>query len=69
MAGPVPAIHVFASSTKEDVDARDKPGHDGANVDQRQMAHAFPIPFSNTILSVVIARLVRAIQYSRDDRD
>jgi hypothetical protein len=28
MAGLVPAIHVFAASTKEDVDARDKPGHD-----------------------------------------
>jgi hypothetical protein len=33
MAGLVPAIHDFARdysfSTKEDVDARDKPGHDG----------------------------------------
>jgi hypothetical protein len=29
MAGLVPAIHVFASfSEKEDMDARDKPGHD-----------------------------------------
>ena len=28
MAGLVPAIHVFAQ-TKEDVDARDKRGHDG----------------------------------------
>jgi hypothetical protein len=27
MAGLVPAIHVLAA--KEDVDARDKPGHDG----------------------------------------
>jgi len=27
MAGLVPAIHVFGSK-KEDVDARDKPGHD-----------------------------------------
>jgi len=27
MAGLVPAIHVLASS-KKDVDARDKPGHD-----------------------------------------
>jgi hypothetical protein len=24
-----PAIHVFTASAKEDVDARDKPGHDG----------------------------------------
>jgi hypothetical protein len=28
MAGLVPAIHVFSEQTKEDVDARDKPGHD-----------------------------------------
>jgi membrane glycosyltransferase len=28
MAGLVPAIHVFAAPTKEDVDAQDKPGHD-----------------------------------------
>jgi hypothetical protein len=28
MAGLVPAIHVFAAARK-DVDARDKPGHDG----------------------------------------
>jgi hypothetical protein len=28
MAGLVPAIHVFASKKKEDVDARDEPGHD-----------------------------------------
>jgi len=27
MAGPVPAIHAFPRST-ENVDARDKPGHD-----------------------------------------
>ncbi|WP_225164255.1 hypothetical protein, partial [Bradyrhizobium sp. BRP56] len=28
MAGLVPAIHVFSSRGNEDVDARDKPGHD-----------------------------------------
>jgi hypothetical protein len=28
MAGLVPAIQVFCFITKEDVDARDKPGHD-----------------------------------------
>jgi hypothetical protein len=28
MVGLVPAIHVFAAAIKEDVDARDKPGHD-----------------------------------------
>jgi len=31
MAGLVPAIHVFLSCGK-DVDARDKPGHDGASL-------------------------------------
>jgi len=30
MAGLVPAIHVFLAAT-EDVDARDKPGHDGVS--------------------------------------
>ena len=28
MAGLVPAIHVFLLSASQDVDARDKPGHD-----------------------------------------
>jgi hypothetical protein len=28
MAGLVPAIHVLANKAKEDVDARDRPGHD-----------------------------------------
>jgi hypothetical protein len=28
MPGLVPGIHVFASLAKEDVDGRDKPGHD-----------------------------------------
>jgi hypothetical protein len=32
MAGPDPAIHVFfATGHEEDVDARDKRGHDGVN--------------------------------------
>ena len=30
MAGLVPAIHVFQSATRQDVDARDKRGDDGA---------------------------------------
>jgi hypothetical protein len=29
MAGLVPAIHVLAPCGEKDVDARDKPGHDG----------------------------------------
>src|SRR5215467_10964450 len=33
MAGLVPDIHVFSSrESKEDVDARDKRGHDGGNI-------------------------------------
>jgi hypothetical protein len=28
MAGLVPAIHVFFAAIKQDMDARDKPGHD-----------------------------------------
>jgi hypothetical protein len=28
MAGLVPTIHVFFAAIKQDVDARDKPGHD-----------------------------------------
>jgi hypothetical protein len=28
MSGLVPGIHVFAASSKEDVDGRTKPGHD-----------------------------------------
>jgi hypothetical protein len=38
MAGLVPAIHVFDATGKQDVDARDKPGHDetgGAGVVRR----------------------------------
>jgi hypothetical protein len=29
MSGLVPGIHVFTAFKKEDVDGRDKPGHDG----------------------------------------
>src|SRR3954452_2809689 len=29
MPGPVPATHVFSRTRKQDVDGRDKPGHDG----------------------------------------
>jgi hypothetical protein len=30
MPGLVPGIHVFATPTRQDVDGRDKPGHDGS---------------------------------------
>jgi hypothetical protein len=39
MDGLVPAIHVFAATEKEGVDARDKPGHDeaiGVGLERRQ---------------------------------
>jgi hypothetical protein len=32
MPGRVPGIHVFRSDTKQEVDGRDKPGHDGTGV-------------------------------------
>jgi hypothetical protein len=35
MAGLVPAIHVFGPRRKKDVDARDKPGHDGRKITHR----------------------------------
>jgi hypothetical protein len=33
MAGLTPAIHVFSSRSLQDVDARDKPGHDEESVE------------------------------------
>src|SRR6267154_2565716 len=39
MAGLDPAIHVLIALTKEDVDARVKPGHDGGG---SRSAHALP---------------------------
>jgi hypothetical protein len=33
--GSVPAIHVFLLKHRQDVDARDRPGHDELNVDAR----------------------------------
>ncbi|WP_175361095.1 hypothetical protein [Bradyrhizobium sp. STM 3843] len=41
MAGLVPAIHVFGSAGKEDVDARVKPGHDD---DDEQSKRSSPHP-------------------------
>ena len=39
MAGLVPAIHVFGKTNK-DMDARDKPGHDGALQRSRNLPEA-----------------------------
>jgi hypothetical protein len=36
MAGLVPAIHAFALSKKQDVDARDKRGHDDGGIRPRR---------------------------------
>jgi hypothetical protein len=38
MAGLVPAIHVFGDAEPQDVDARDKRGHDGGEVVARNKA-------------------------------
>jgi hypothetical protein len=46
MPGLVPGIHVLSSSIKEDVDGRDKPGHDGpiaAMPPQNQKADRSPL--------------------------
>src|SRR5437868_14557256 len=48
MAGPVPAIHVFAATRKQDVDARAEPGHDGRIV-------LFTIPVQRSSTSCCIA--------------
>ena len=45
MAGPVPAIHVLATSQK-DVDARDKRGHD-----ERDVRPRYSNPFASIFLS------------------
>jgi hypothetical protein len=45
MAGFVPAIHVFnftSARNKKDVDARDKPGHDGNHFWRRMFALTDP---------------------------
>jgi hypothetical protein len=39
MAGLVPAIHVFGHGRKQDVDARDKPGHDELEKTKRGRSH------------------------------
>jgi hypothetical protein len=42
MAGLVPAIHVFGVACVQDVDARDKPGHDGRENKNEQAIPGFP---------------------------
>jgi hypothetical protein len=41
MARFIPAIRVFLSAARQDVDARDKPGHDG---NQRRSLYAWMKP-------------------------
>jgi hypothetical protein len=41
MAGLVPAIHVFVTLTKQDVDARDRRGHDESNNPRFGISAAF----------------------------
>jgi len=68
MAGLVPAIHVLIHAPAEDVDARDKPGHD----DGESSAHARPfilqIPRDAVISPAFIARtgeICMTIMYSQ----
>jgi hypothetical protein len=57
MAGLVPAIHVFDLTRREDVDARDKPGHDERNhnpicLEARSfMISSLPPPMALTLTS------------------
>ena len=40
MAGLVPAIHVLRAGGLQDVDARDKPGHDDGEIDEQEILKA-----------------------------
>jgi hypothetical protein len=47
MAGLVPAIHVFLLFRDQDVDAQDKPGHEGeivSHLRRHEVLHPNPIP-------------------------
>jgi hypothetical protein len=48
MAGPVPAIHVVQHA-KNDVDARDKPGHDGVTNAQDHLSEQLLIAICDNL--------------------
>jgi hypothetical protein len=51
MPGFVPGNHVFLAASKQEVDGRDKPGHDGAACQplvRRQPARAMAAPAKKT---------------------
>jgi uncharacterized membrane protein len=48
-----PAIHVFSLGWKKDVDARDKPGHDG--VDNRRRAFSIPLALPAAVISFLLS--------------
>ena len=50
MAGLVPAIHVWPAGWAKDVDARDKPGHDGLNIIRYVSALLIALPAAITSL-------------------
>jgi hypothetical protein len=58
MAGLVPAIHVFLCSTKKDVDARHKAGHDGqttcANIRRSRAYRTSAMPVKPVINSMAM---------------
>src|SRR5262252_4980569 len=55
MAGLVPAIHVFAASKKQDVDARHKAGHD----DLKGKPYPFTSCFSDTFAGAALSPAIR----------
>ncbi len=46
MAGLVPAIHALLPEAPEDVDARDKPGHDEHKISQKIISPPCRIPLA-----------------------
>jgi uncharacterized membrane protein len=64
MAGLVPAIHVLSADLKKDVDARDKPGHDGVNT-----TRSFSCALSSTLIGLpaaIISFLLSAVPAHAD---
>ncbi len=55
MPGLVPGIHVLQCFDKEDVDGRDKPGHDEQTTEARQQFE----PVFEAVSTIVLPRLRR----------
>ena len=52
MPGLIPGIHVFGASAKQDVDGRDKPGHDG--VGRRRVIRFAAIAFAFIFIATAV---------------